>query len=176
MPLRCCLLALARCHNWVVFPCPDRERQGKRYNWRTILRWSRHSLVYPTIERQNALSIPLIAGSESGGWSSWRRERTQPPNYTTGSAQGIPFRQGSICQMSRRLFHDPSSWLANLSGAWSPTPGFSATTLRTSPSSLAGKLHKWLIRSSSSSARKLGECVEIARRRLKCIPIEFRDF
>ena len=30
-------------------------------NRRTILRWSRHSLVYPTIERQNALSIPLIA-------------------------------------------------------------------------------------------------------------------
>ena len=57
----CCLLALARCHNWVVVPCPDRERQGKRNNRRTILRWSRHSLVYPTIERQNALSIPLIA-------------------------------------------------------------------------------------------------------------------
>ena len=89
----CCLLALARCHNWVIFPCPDRERQGKRYNRRTILRWSRHSLVYPTIERQNALSIPLIAGSESGGWSSWRRERTQSK---MGSAQGIPFRQGDF--------------------------------------------------------------------------------
>jgi len=38
----CCLLALARCHNWVIFPCTDRERQGKRYNRRAILRWSRH--------------------------------------------------------------------------------------------------------------------------------------
>ena len=52
----CCLLALARCNNWVIFPCPDRERQGKRYNRRAILRWRRRSLVYPTVERQSALS------------------------------------------------------------------------------------------------------------------------